>query len=202
MDVRRREIKEETKDRIVLTDSVLTIRCVLYGLVLIACGLFFLGIGIGLSAYPGSMGVAEGWGSRILISLFGLILIPFLALILIYFAGSKIIDVLDDLLVKESVIIDGKFQNVIIEGDSVIKDLNYIEKMGFADIKHIEITIEIANGKATGHRDVALIMIDGTTAKIYDGNCETVEKLGKNIRNITGKQISYKNHSYFTSSIG
>jgi len=194
MDVRRREIKEETKDRIVLTDSVLTIRCVLYGLVLIVCGLFFWRLGVIFLAYPGSTGVAEGWVPRIL-SLFG-------GLFFIYFAGSSILEVLDDLLVKESVTIDGILQNVIIEGDSVIKDLNYIEKMSFADIKHIEITIEIADGKATGHRDVALIMIDGTTAKVYDGNCETVEKLSKNIRNITGKQISHKKHSYSTSSAG
>lgn len=194
MDVRRREIKEETKDRIVLTDSVLTIRCVLYTLIMIVCGLFFWRWGVLFLAYPGSAGIAEDLWARILS--------PFGGLILIYFAGSSILEVLDDLLVKESVTIDGILQNVIIEGDSVIKDLNYIEKMSFADINHIEITIEIADGEATGHRDVALIMINGTTAKIYDGNCETVEKLGTNICNITGKQISYKNHSYSTSSIG
>ncbi len=118
MDVRHREIKEETKDRIVLTDSVLTIRCVLYALILIVCGLFFLRMGVDFFAYPGSAGIAEGWVPRIL-SLFG-------GLILIYFAGSSILEVLDDLLVKESVTIDGILQNVIIEGDSFIKDLNYI----------------------------------------------------------------------------
>ena len=194
MDVRCREIKEETEDRIVLTDSVLTIGCVLYALVLIACGLFFLRMGIGFSAYPGSTGIAEGWGPRIISLILGLALT--------YFAGSRLFEVLHNLLIKESVIIDRKLQNLIIEGDSFIKYLNYIEKISFTDIKHIEITIDVADGKATGHRDVALILIDGTTTKIYDGDSETAEKLGKKIRNMAGKQISYQNHSYSTTPGG
>lgn len=95
MDVRRREIKEETKDRIVLTDSVLTIKCVLYALIMIVCGLFFWRWGVGFFAYPGSAGIAEGWVPRIL-SLFG-------GLILIYFAVSSILEVLDDLLVSRQI---------------------------------------------------------------------------------------------------
>lgn len=175
-------VKEETDDRIVLVDSVAG--NIIGGSFIIAIGLFVLFFVIDLDCE------SQDIFSRlifILLLLFG---------VFVLFAG------LYTLIIRKTIIVDKRLQTAIVMKEVFLTHFKFIKKISFIDITHIEITINIEDGKATGHRDIALIMIDGTIAKIYDGNCETVEKLSKNIRNITGKQISHKKHSYSTSTGG
>ncbi len=114
--------------------------------------------------------------------------------------GGRSPELLHDLLVEESVVIDRNLQSVVIKGDSFIKYLKSTKKIRFSDIKYTEITIDILDGGVTGHRDVRLITIHGASVKIYDDDCETAERLGKKIHEITGKQTSHKKNNRTRSS--
>ena len=183
MYVRHREIKGKTKDRIVVTDSPLTIWCVLEGLFMIVLCLFY----VGLWAFMGySINLTErgGWFFAI-ISLF-----------VIWMCGYGTLKMLQELLIKKTVIIDRKLQSIIIERDSFIKYLKSIKKITFLDIKCIKIRIDIEDGRSTGHRDISLTTIHGNKVEIYDGDDAPTEKLAKNIYNITEKQIAREKNCY------
>ena len=187
MYVRHREIKEETEDRIVVADSVLTIWCVLWGLFMIVLGLCCVAMGIAMFVIR--------WAET------GHWLIPAIIwLFAIWMGGYGMLETLKELLIKKTFIIDRKHQSIIIERDSFIKYLKSIKKISFLDIEYIEMQIDIDDGKVTGHRDISLIMIHGKKINIYDGDHVPTEKLAKNIRNITTKQIARKNNCYSSTS--
>ena len=184
--MRPRKIKEATNDRLVLVDGTVTLGCIFWSLVIIAVASYFLlGIVFFLTIE------LEYSGERVERQV-GLFLGVVFFIIFIILGGYRSPGVLHDLLIKESVVIDRNLQSIIIEGDSFIKYLESTKKIRFSDIEYTEITIDILDWRVTGHRDVRLITIHGTGVKIYDGDCETAEKIGKNIRAITGKQTSHK----------
>ena len=185
MYARDREIKEETEDRIVVTDSALTIDCVLEGLFIIVLGLICMGIVVVVMGYLDIMDEGPA--------------IVFLFIILIH--GYYTLETLQGLLIKKTVIIDRKLQSIIIKRDSFIKYLKSIKMIRFLDIECIKIRIDIEDGRSTGHRDLSLTMIHENEVKIYDGNDAPTEKLGKNICNITEKQIVRKNNCYPTCNV-
>lgn len=177
MYVRHREIKEKTKDRIVVTDSVLTIWCVLEGLFMI---IFYL-CWVGLVVVMAERGV---WYLAILL------------LFMTLMCGDGILKMLQEFLIKKTVIIDRKLHSVIIERDSFIKYIKSIKKITFLDIECIEIWIDIEDGRSTGHSKISLSMIHENEVEIYDGDNAPTEKLANKIRNITEKQIARENNSY------
>jgi len=183
MDVRHREIKEETEDQIVVTDSALTLGCILWGLFMIVLGLFCVGIGV-VMGYLAIVDERGGWPLAIV----------WLFMILMYGYGT--LETLQELLIKKTVIIDRKLQNIIIERDSIIKYLKSIKNISFLDIECIKIRIDIEDGRSIGHRDISLTMIHGNKVEIYEGDDAPTEKLANNIRNITEKQIARKNNCY------
>lgn len=183
MYVRHRKIKEETEDRIVVTDSTLTIGCVLGGLFIIILGLYCVGLGVVIS-YFAIVAERGGWFFAII------------GLFVILSYGYDMLEMLQELLAKKSVIIDRKRQNVIIGGDSLIKYLKSIKRISFADIEYIKIRIDIEDGISTGHRAISLITIHGNEVEIFDGDYAPTEKLAKNICTITGKQIARENNRY------
>lgn len=187
MYVRDREIKEETADQIVVTDSVLTIGCVLVGLFMIVLELCCVGIGVAMFVI---MWVETGhWLISSIIWLFA-----------IWMGGYGMLETLKELLIKKTFTIDRKHQSVIIEKDSFIKCLKSIKKISFLDIEHIEMRIDIDDGKVTGHRDISLITIHGKKINIYDGDHVPTEKLAKSIRDMTTRQIARKNNCYSSAS--
>jgi len=183
MYVRDREIKEETEDQIVVTDSALTIGCALMGLFLIVLGLYCVGIGV-VMGYLAIVDERGGWPLAIV----------WLLAILMYGYGT--LETLHELLIKKTVIIDRKLQNVIIERNSFIKHLKSIKEISFLDIECIKIRIDIEDGRSTGHRDISLTTIHGNKVEIYYGDDAPTEKLAKNIYNITEKQIAREKNSY------
>ena len=188
MYVRDREIKEETEDRIVVTDSALTIECVLIGFFLIVLGLFGVGIGV-VMGYLAIVDERGGWFFAIL------------WLFMIWMCGYGMLKTLQELLIKKTVIIDRKLQSIIIERDSFIKYLKSIKMITFLDIECIKIRIDIEDGRSIGHRDISLTMIHGNKVDIYDGDDAPTEKLARNIHNITEKHIARKNNCYSSPSI-
>ena len=188
--MRHRKIKEATIDHLVLVDDTVTVGCIFWSLVIIVVVSFFLSCIISFLTEP------EYSGER-LERLGGLV--PGV-LFFIIFGGYRGPGLLHDLLVEESVVIDRNLQNIIIKGDSFINSLEFTKKIRFSDIKYTEIGIDTLDGRVTGHRDVRLITIHGTGVKIYDGDCETAERLGKKIHEITGKQTSHKKHQHSSSS--
>jgi len=188
MYVRDREIKEETEDRIVVTDSALTIGCVFWGLFLIVLELYCVGVGV-VIGYHATVAERGGWFFAIL------------CLFVIWMYGYGTLETLKELLIKKTVIIDRKLQSIIIERDSFIKYLKSIKKITFLDIECIKIRIDIEDGRSTGHRDISLTTIHENKVEIYDGDDAPTEKLAKNIRNITEKQIARENNCYSSSSV-
>jgi hypothetical protein len=183
--MRPRKIKEATNDRIVLVDGAVTPKCIFWSLVLIAVASFFLLCLVSGLTEP------EYSGERLEQLIFFVFVYGFMFMCC---GGGRSPGVLHDLLIKESVVIDRNLQSVVIEGDSFIKYLESTKKIRFSDMEYIEVTIDALDGRATGHRDVRLITFHGTGVKIYDGDCETAEKIGKKIQDITGKQSSHKKH--------
>ena len=181
--MRPREIKEATNDRIVLVDGMVTPGCIFWSLVLLVVASFFLSLLVTLLADP------ELSGKRLESLIAFVFLFGFLFLCC---GGGYSPGVLHDLLIEESVVIDRNFQSVIIEGVSFIKVIKFTKKIEFLDIDYTEVTIDLLDGRVTGHRDVRLITIHGKGFKIYDGDCETAERLGKKIHDITGKQTAHK----------
>ena len=182
--MRYRKIKEATNDRLVLVDDTVTVGCIIGSLIILAVVSYFLLCIVSFLTEP------EYSGER-LDRLSGLV--PGV-LFFIIFGGYRGPGFLHDLLVEESVVIDRNLQSVVIKGDSFIKYLKSTKKIRFSDIKYTEITIDTLDGRVTGDRDVRLITIHGTCVKIYSGDCETAERLGKKIHEITGKQTSHKKH--------
>ena len=183
--MRYRKIKEATNDRLVLVNDKVTVGCIFWSLVTIVVVSFFLLCIISFLTEPKYSGERlERLGG----------LVPGI-LFFIIFGGYRGPGLLYDLLVEESVVIDRNLQSIIIKGDSFINSLEFTKKIRFSDIKYTEIRIDTLDGRVTGHRDVRLITIHGTGVMIYDGDCETAERLGKKIHEITGKQTSHiKNH--------
>jgi len=192
--MRSREIQEETEDRFVLVDNVMTRGEVLFVSVKIAVTLFILWWGISC-IWDFALKNSGAWHAE---RLFGL----GFGLGLVLFAGYIMFEALHDLLIKESVTVDRRLQCVIIERDSTTKYLKSIEKVNFADIKCTEIKIYIEDGNATREREVSLIMIHGAHTKIYAGNREIADKGGKKICDITDKPLSHRQYSYSTASAG
>ena len=183
--MRPRKIKEATNDRIVLVDGTVTPKCIFWSLVLIAVASFFL------LCLVSCFTETEYSGERLEQLIYFVFVYGFMFMCC---GGGRSPELLHDLLIKESVVIDRNLQSVVIKGDSFIKYLKSTKKIRFSDIKYTEITIDTLDGRVTGHRDVRLITIHGTGVKIYDGDCETAERLGKKIHEITGKQTSHKKH--------
>lgn len=192
--MRSREIQEETEDRFVLVDNVMTRGDVLFVSVKIAATLFFSWWGISW-IWDFALKNSGAWHDE---RLFGLVF----GLALVSSAGLFMFDVLHTLLIKESVTVDRRLQSVIIERGSTIKYLKSIEKVNFADIKCAEIKIYIEDGSETRERDVSLITIHGAHTKIYAGDCEIAEKVGKKVCDITDKPLSHRQYSYSTASTG
>jgi len=191
--MRSREIQEETEDRFVLVDNVMTRGDALAGLVIITVALFILWWGISW-IWDFALKNSGAWHAERLFGLvFGLGIVSSAGLVMFY--------VLHDLLIKESVTVDRRLQYVIIERDSTTKYLKSIEKINFADIKCTEIIIYIEDGR-TRESDVSLITIHGAHIKIYAGDREIAEKVGKKIRDITDKPQSHRQYSYSTASTG
>ena len=184
--MRPRKIKEATDDRIVLVDDTAIPDCIFCSLVLIAVASFFLLGLVFILTDP------EYSGER-LESLITFVF--FFGFFFLCVGGGRSPRVLRDILIRESVVIDKNLQSVIIERDSFIQYITSIKKIKFSDIKYTEITIDTLDGRVTGHRDVWLITIHGKGVKIYDDDCETAERLGKKIHEITGKQTSHKKHN-------
>lgn len=179
-------VKEETKDRIVLVDRVVMIWEVVCGLAVIACGLFFLWVGIFFdgSEYGGLL----GWLDRESVSLNILVT----GLLITWWGGWLTFEMLDVLLGRESVIVDKMFQNIIIERCDSIGHTKFTKNINFADIGGIEIKLHILDGDDTGRTEVSLIMIHGARVKIDEDYREEAEKVAKKIQNITGKLMSYQ----------
>jgi len=176
-------VKEETNDRIVLVDRVVTIWEVVGGLVAIACGLFFLWVSIFFdgSEYGGLL----GWLDRESVSLSVL----FIGGLIAVSAGCFTFEMVDVFFYRESVIVDKMLQNVIIgRCDSIGPTKN----INFADIGCIEIKLHILDGDDSGRTEVSLIMIQGARVKIDTDYREEAEKVAKKICDITGKHISYQ----------
>jgi len=184
--MRHRKIKEATNDRLVLVDDTVTVGCIIGSLLLIVGVSFFLLCLFSVLTEP------EYSGERLEQLIYFVFVYGFLFMCC---EGGRSPELLHDILVEESVVIDRNFQSIIIKGDSFIKYLKSTKKIRFSDIKYTEITIDTLDGRVTGDRDVRLITIHGTGVKIYSGDCETAERLGKKIHEITGKQTSHKKNN-------
>lgn len=179
-------VKAETNDRIVLVDRVVTIWEVVGGLVVIACGLFFLWVGIFFdgSEYGGLL----GWLDRESVSLNILIIGLFIA----WWGVWLTFEMLDVFLYRESIIVDKMLRNVIIGRCDSIELTKFTKNINFADIGGIEIKLHILDGDDTGRTEVSLIMINGARVKIDEDYREEAEKVAKKICDITGKLMSYQ----------
>jgi len=176
-------VKEETNGRIVLVDRVVTIWEVVGGLVMIACGLFFLWVGIFFdgSEYGGLL----GWLDQESVSSIVLVI----GWLITVCGGCSTFEMLDVFLCRESVIVDKMLQNVIIgRCDSIGPTKN----INFADIRCIEIKLQILDGDDSGRTEVSLIMIHGARVKITTDYRGKAEKVAKKIHDITGKHTSYQ----------
>lgn len=184
--MRSKIVKEETKDRIILVDWEVTIWEVVFGLAVIACGLFFLWVGIFFdgSEYGGLL----GWLDRESVSLN----ILFIGLLITWWGGWLTFEMLDALLFRESIIVDKMLQNIIIERCDSIELTKFTKNINFADIGGIEIKLHILDGDDTGRTEVSLIMIHGARVKIDENYREEAEKVAKKIHDITGKLMSYQ----------
>ena len=181
-------VEEEIEDRIVLVDSV--IGNILIGL---------LAIAIGLTAwYIYFLFFADSGG--------GLLDRLFWGGLLFTLGGAFFWCGLDLLLTKESVIIDKRLQNLIIEKDSFIKDLRFIEEIPFSHIGEIEITYHTSSGRynydssandSSGLWKISLITIDRESVQIYDGDRypkSKVEKIAEKICRITDTKVTHRTH--------
>ena len=179
-------VKEETKDRIVLVDRVVTIWEVVGGLVVIACGLFFLWVGIFFdgSEYGGLL----GWLDQESVSSIVLVI----GWLITVCGGCSTFEMLDVFLCRESVIVDKMLQNVIIGRCDSTGTTKFTKKINFADIRCIEIKLHILDGDDSGRTEVSLIMIHGARVKIDENYREEAEKVAKKIHDITGKHTSYQ----------
>ena len=184
--MRPRKIKEATNDRLVLVDDKMTLESIFWSLVIIAVAPFFLSGVVSFLIEP------EYSGERLKQIISFVFLCGFC---LLFVGGERIPRALHDLLIKKSVVIDRNLQSVIIEVDSFIKFFKSTKNIRFPDIVFTEITIDTLDGRVTGHRDVRFITIHGTAVKIYSGDCETAEKIGKKVHDITGKQSSHKKNN-------
>ena len=101
MYIRHREIKEETEDRIVVTDSALAIGCVLGGLFILVLGLYCVGLGV-FMGYLAIVAEKGGWLDAIM------------GMFVIWMYGYGMLETLKELLIKKTVIIDRKHQSVIL----------------------------------------------------------------------------------------
>jgi hypothetical protein len=110
---------------------------------------------------------------------------------------------LDALLIKESVIFDKKFQNVVIEHDSFIKYLKSVKNIYFSSVKNIEVT-HVAerdpwrdyNSSEMGDSwAVDLITVHGDSIQIYSGNYDSqseAEKIAENICKMTAVGVLHR----------
>ena len=180
-------VEEEIEDRIVLVDSV--IGNIVLGLLAIAFGLAGWYISFPFFADSGGGFFDRLFWGGLLFTLGGALFI---------WCG------LDLLLIKESVIIDKRLQNLIIKKDSFIKDLKSIEEIPFSHINEIEITYHTSSGRydydssandSSGLWKISLITIDGESVQIYDGDRYSkskVEKIAEKICRITDTKVTHR----------
>lgn len=178
------EVREETEDRIILVDSV--IGNVLFGLYMAVPGLVLLWFGIHVVCDSDA-------------GLLGRIVMVFTVVVggILLFVG------LDALLIKESVIFDKKFQNVVIEHDSFIKYLKSVKNIYFSSVKNIEVT-HVAerdpwrdyNSSEMGDSwAVDLITVHGDSIQIYSGNYDSqseAEKIAEKICKMTAVGVLHR----------
>lgn len=178
------EVREETEDRIVLADRV--IGNVLFGLYMAVPGLVLLWFGIHVVCDSD-------------VGLLGRIVMVFTTLVggILLFVG------LDALLIKESVILDKRFQNVIIEHDSFIKYLKSVKNIHFSSVKNIEVTHVAERNPWRDYNSsdigdswtVDLITVHGDSIQIYSGNYDSkseAEKVAEKICKMTDVGVLYR----------
>lgn len=178
------EVREETEDRIVLADHV--IGNVLFGLYMAVPGLVLLWFGIHVVCDSD-------------VGLLGRIVMVFTILVggILLFVG------LDALLIKESVILDKRFQNVIIEHDSFIKYLKSVKNIHFSSVKNIEVTHVAERNPWRDYNSsdigdswtVDLITVYGDSIQIYSGNYDSkseAEKVAEKICKMTDVGVLYR----------
>ena len=177
------EVREET-GRIILVDSV--IGNVLFGLYMAVPGLVLLWFGIHVVCDSDA-------------GLLGRTVMVFTVVVggILLFVG------LDALLIKESVIFDKKFQNVVIEHDSFIKYLKSVKNIYFSSVKNIEVT-HVAerdpwrdyNSSEMGDSwAVDLITVHGDSIQIYSGNYDSqseAEKIAEKICKMTAVGVLHR----------
>ena len=187
-------IKEETEDRITIGND--TFKDTLMALLMIVFGL-----------------VSLWWGIQICseshIGLLNIIFNLFITLCSILFGGLILFAGLDGLLTERSVIIEKKFQNVVIMVDSPIKRFKCIKKTNFSQIKNIEISYATgctggqdydspANDPADSW-DVHLITYNGDSIPIYCGDYKSklkAEAISEKISKLTNKSVSHQSYWY------
>ncbi len=170
-------VEEETNDQIVLAYYAVT--TTLDGLFLIGIGSFFLLLNIKLDR-----GIQDT-------NIFFILLVV-----------SSIFLGLYTLLVRETIIIDKRLQNVVTINKSPLKYLESIKKMPFIDLKIIKITYNTycencdydspANDPNESW-DISLTTIDDSSVKIY--HCDSkleVEKMAESICKITCKTLTHR----------
>ena len=186
-----KKVKEETEDQIVLVDSAMG--NTLKGLFEIAFGL--AGWYIFFHFFVGHFFV--GWfGGRLFLFWVGL---------LFALAGAFFIwHGLRTSLIKKSVIIDKRLQDVVIKEDSSIKYLKSIEKISFSHIKEVGMIYQSSSvgddydspiTDSYTRWKISLITIDEDPVRIYDGDHYSkskVEKIAEKICRITDANVTYR----------
>jgi len=169
-------VKEEDENRIVLADSVA--ENVVIGSAIIIFGLYLSWIFF----FYGSV-----FDGNVFVGLFG----GFLFFVWLYI-----------ILVKKTIIIDKRLQTIVIIGESPIKNIEYIKKIPFSDLKTVEITYNTDCEKCSYNSlvdgssdswDVSIIPIDGDSLEIFHGDHKLkAEKIAKKACKITGKMITHR----------
>lgn len=178
------EVREETEDRIILVDRV--IGNVLFGLYMAVPGLVLLWFGIPVVCDSDA-------------GLLGRIVMVFTVVV----GGILLFMGLDALLIKESVIFDKKFQNVVIEHDSFIKYLKSVKNIHFSSVKNIEVTHVAERDPWRDYNTsdmgdswaVDLITVHGDSIQIYSGNYDSqseAEKIAENICKMTAVGVLHR----------
>lgn len=175
------EFEEETEDRLVLKDDILSR---IFGcLLLIIFGAFWVWFIIFTDSPGAGMRYVPSLLIELVLILIGVALIGF---------GLKII------FITESVVIDKKIQSVIIKRNSIIRSLEFIREIPFSDIRAIQIvkdtwTRESDSGGVyyTDSWRLYIATNKGESPCIYSAsNKSDAERVAEDIRKVTEKGIS------------
>lgn len=178
------EVMEETEDRIVLVRE---------GALIAFVGLFMIVISLAIchGVFKTGVDIKEGLLDFIISLILPLALTVIGVLILLEGLSSR------------EIIIDKKFQNVIIKKYSDIKYFNHLEKIPFSRIKSIEVLYctecnidhDSPTNSPSDSWKIALITIDGGSTPIYCNNDDStlkIEEIAGKIRKMIDKKLPHQ----------